>query len=223
LRNFLFFFKEVFVNVSERLKKVRGELSQQEFADQLGIKRSVIADLERGKTKKPSHLLLKEIERKFHINPEWMLHGTGEMYIRQTNHDNFSRDIAVPLYKGGAGGGVYNYDSRQFLLSLNPDMFPWVNAKNVVAIEVEGDSMEPALHNGDYIIVTPVDPSRRNEDGIYAIRIDETVKIKALQFKIDGTIKIISYNKSYEDEIYDPRQSQVDFEILGRMRLRVTR
>jgi phage repressor protein C with HTH and peptisase S24 domain len=102
-------------------------------------------------------------------------------------------------------------------------MFPWVNAKNVVAIEVEGDSMEPALHNGDYIIVTPVDPSRRNEDGIYAIRIDETVKIKALQFKIDGTIKIISYNKSYEDEIYDPRQSQVDFEILGRMRLRVTR
>jgi len=68
--------------LKERIKKIRKELdlTQQKFADRLGVKRNTIAMYEMGKTF-PSEQTTKSICREFNINEEWLRTGNGEMFI----------------------------------------------------------------------------------------------------------------------------------------------
>ncbi|MFN4134250.1 MAG: helix-turn-helix transcriptional regulator [Novosphingobium sp.] len=62
-------------------------------------------------------------------------------------------------------------------------------------IEVEGDSMEPTLRDGDEILV---DRARRAlRAGIYVIRLDDMLLVKRLEPGPAGTVRIISDNAAY--------------------------
>jgi len=149
------------------------------------------------------------------------LNKSGQSEVSETKKDQ-NVSLSVSLLQAGAGEGVYNFETQETLLSLNPTIFSRLTNQQLTAVEVMGDSMEPELHSGDYIIITPPSTERATEDGIYAIRIDGMVKVKALQFLLDGRIKIISYNRNYQEEIYDSTQTQIDFSIIGKMRMHLT-
>ena len=146
-----------------------------------------------------------------------------EKIIKDSTNIVQKDSISVSLLSAGAGTGVYDFDTQETLLSLNPKMFPTITSDNITAIQIDGDSMEPTLRSGDYILITPPTPDRQTEDGIYAIRIDGMLKVKSLQFLMDGTLKIISDNPKYSPELYDPKTSQIDFQILGKQRLTISR
>ncbi len=61
----------------ERLKKLRKELdlTQQEFADRIGMKRNTIANYE-SKRNKPSTAVISLICREFSVNEDWLRYGT---------------------------------------------------------------------------------------------------------------------------------------------------
>ena len=69
----------------ERIKTVRKDvgMSQNEFAEHLGVTRSVISNLELNRLAKPEQKtsLIKLISREFNVNEDWLLTGEGEMYI----------------------------------------------------------------------------------------------------------------------------------------------
>ena len=64
-----------------RLKQIRKalNLTQQEFADRLKIKRNTVATYETGKSN-PSDAAVSLICREFNIREEWLRDGTGEMF-----------------------------------------------------------------------------------------------------------------------------------------------
>lgn len=64
----------------ERLKKLRKalDLTQQKFADKIGMKQNTIAQYEIGRTV-PSDAIIFSICREFNVNEEWLRNGTGEM------------------------------------------------------------------------------------------------------------------------------------------------
>lgn len=66
----------------ERIKKVRKalDLTQQEFADRLCIKRNTVATYETGKSN-PSDAAVVLICKTFSINEDWLRTGEGEMFI----------------------------------------------------------------------------------------------------------------------------------------------
>lgn len=66
--------------MNERLKKLRKslDLTQQAFADRIGISRGNIAAYEVGKNA-ISDAVISLICREFDINEEWLRDGTGEM------------------------------------------------------------------------------------------------------------------------------------------------
>ena len=66
--------------IGERIKQVREScnLTQQEFADRLGTKRSNIGSYETDK-RTPSAVAIATICREFHINEAWLRSGAGEM------------------------------------------------------------------------------------------------------------------------------------------------
>lgn len=55
------------------------------FAKELKVSQQYISKLT--KTGTPSDILLEDISEKFGVNPEWLISGTGEMFIRfEENH-----------------------------------------------------------------------------------------------------------------------------------------
>ena len=66
--------------MNERIKKVRKalDLTQQEFAERIGMKRNSIALIEKGRN--TSDQTVFAICREFNVNEEWLRTGTGEMF-----------------------------------------------------------------------------------------------------------------------------------------------
>ncbi|MCR4895558.1 MAG: helix-turn-helix domain-containing protein [Lachnospiraceae bacterium] len=70
--------------MNERIKELRKalHLTQQEFADRLGIPRNNIAGYETGK-RSPSEAVLALICRVFQVQEDWIKSGNGEMFDRK--------------------------------------------------------------------------------------------------------------------------------------------
>ena len=225
------------MTIGARLRKIREDmgLSAKKFAENIGEKEYKIRDSELGKQKISSDLLEK-IGLSYGVNIDWLVTGKesgdssvssagepGLAYGNNTLSNNNSVGVSLVSLQAGAGDGIYNFETQKTLVSLNPNLFPFVSSGHSTAIEIMGDSMEPELRNGDYIVITPQEPDRNTEDGVYAIRIEGMLKVKSLHFKLDGTIDIISGNTKYPTENYNAETSQVDFQILGRKRLHLSR
>lgn len=67
--------------MNNRLKSLRKELglTQQEFADRIGIKRNAVTNYEVGRNA-PADMVVSLICREFNVNEEWLRRGVGEMF-----------------------------------------------------------------------------------------------------------------------------------------------
>ena len=73
------------MTVSENIKelRIRLRLTQQEFADKIGVKRNTVATYEMGRST-PSEAAIVLICREFGVRREWLEHGEGEMFVRRS-------------------------------------------------------------------------------------------------------------------------------------------
>lgn len=86
---------------NERLKEIRKLLNftQREFSDALDIKQGSYSDVERGKAG-ISAVLLKNLIRRFRINPLWLCEGEGEMFIDASNVISSGTSNPTPFLRG---------------------------------------------------------------------------------------------------------------------------
>lgn len=84
--------------MKNRIKEIRQsyELTQQEFADRLGIKRGTIANYELGRNE-PIDAVITLICREFRINENWLRYGTGDMKAETTQKQKLTRFFADVL------------------------------------------------------------------------------------------------------------------------------
>ena len=77
-----------------RIKEVRKNagLTQQEFADRLGISRSNIGNYESG-SRAPIDAAIKLICAKFNVNEVWLRTGEGEPYVQLSRQAEIARII----------------------------------------------------------------------------------------------------------------------------------
>lgn len=76
----------------DRIKKLRKalDLTQQKFADSLGIKQNTVASYEMGRIV-PSDSTIRLICREFDVNEQWLRTGEGEMFIVLDRDDQIAR------------------------------------------------------------------------------------------------------------------------------------
>ena len=74
--------------MNERIKELRKRLNltQQEFADRLSIKRGAVANYEVGRNT-PSDSVIALICREFNVSEHWLREGEGEMFLPQDDAD----------------------------------------------------------------------------------------------------------------------------------------
>lgn len=84
--------------MKDRLKKLRKELdlTQQAFADKIGMKQNTIAQYEMGRTT-PSDAIIFSICREFGVNEKWLRSGEGEMFEELTDQQKILKYTALLL------------------------------------------------------------------------------------------------------------------------------
>ncbi len=84
--------------MKDRLKKLRKELdlTQQAFADKIGMKQNTIAQYEMGRTT-PSDAIIFSICREFGVNENWLRTGEGEMFEELTEQQKILKYTALLL------------------------------------------------------------------------------------------------------------------------------
>ena len=181
-------------SIGGRLKALRAEATQEQFAITIGVVKNTIARYERDERTPDSAFLQKLFELGY--NPTWVLTGQGSMHggivdveepdtsrIKHTAPAEANDGEFVRIKRYGArlaaGNGQIGEDSeavdwlqfrRQYLdfIGLSP--------KNAAIVRIKGDSMEPMLIDGDTVMIdltdTTICPPARSFDRrrAYAIK-----------------------------------------------------
>lgn len=87
--------------MKNRIKKIRKtlDLTQQKFADRIGVKQNTVAQYEMGRNV-PVDSVISLICHEFDVNEKWLRTGEGEMYVEQSESKlDYSKiiDILVSL------------------------------------------------------------------------------------------------------------------------------
>ncbi|HWV53834.1 helix-turn-helix transcriptional regulator, partial [Pseudorhodoplanes sp.] len=105
---------------------------------------------------------------------------------------------AVPLIGFAEAGARGFFDDGGFPVGKGWDeiAFPSVNDEHAYALEISGNSMEPAYRKGDIIVVSPGAPVRRGDRVVVKTREGE-VMVKQLARKTAKTIELHSLNPDH--------------------------
>jgi phage repressor protein C with HTH and peptisase S24 domain len=121
------------------------------------------------------------------------------------NNDTPQNVVLIPFLsvQGSAGPGVSNGDveivdsipfSRMTLKRLG------VRPEHAHAITSRGDSMLPTIADGQVLLID-TGMRRIKQDAIYALSIDDDIRIKRVQRGADGRLTLKSDNPNYDPEI----------------------
>ena len=141
----------------------------------------------------------------YNQNPGSLVDSTDKYWIR------YYPEVSV-----SAGGGAYESDDSYESFEVPPYFINILggkdNLKNIDAINVVGDSMEPTLNSDNIIFIdkTKTDVSR---DGIYAFTTNHGLFVKRIQRRVDGQLDVISDNKDYPIQILEKQ----DINIVGKV------
>lgn len=141
---------------------------------------------------------------------------TGAMKVASVLRSGLAEWADVPRLPLGASAGPGAHPTEEIPSGRLRFSNRWLKEQGLEpvmlsVIEVEGDSMEPTLRDGDEILVdrTP----RPLRAGIHVIRLDDVLLVKRLESGPGGTLRVISDNAAY------PRMERPvqDVEIVGRV------
>lgn len=195
----------VLSDVGERVRLVRKllNLTQKEFADRLGLSRSLIAEIEAGR-RQPKERTLRLIAYTFRISFTWLKEGKGEIFVKHDEVEEVEL-IKLPVISAvGAGGAMYTSDYELVVRSSIPH-------DRLKAFRVKGDSMEPTIQDGWLVVIDEED--KELQDGrIYLIAEQNNgLRIRRLR-KVDGVWWLFPDNPEYPLERLTP-----DLWIVGRV------
>jgi phage repressor protein C with HTH and peptisase S24 domain len=123
-----------------------------------------------------------------------------EVFVELLNSGGGPAARAVPLIGfAEAGAGGY-FDDGGFPVGEGWDeiAFPAVSDAHAYALEVSGQSMEPAYRDGDVILVSPSAPIRRGDRVVVKTRNGE-VMAKELKRRTAKSIELCSLNADHAD------------------------
>lgn len=86
--------------MNERIKELRKALglTQQKFADAIGVRQNTVAQYEIGRNQ-PIDTVITLICREFNVNEEWLRNGKGEMFQPKSRNEELF-EFAVKVAEG---------------------------------------------------------------------------------------------------------------------------
>ncbi len=208
-----------FLDIVEEIKSVVStefngkKMYDKDVADILGISQMNFATMKK-RNKVPFGELLDFCALKS-ISINWLLYGQSpESLVAATNR--FFMVRYFDQISASAGGGADSDDVENQMIQIPQEFVMMLGGerelKNIEAINVTGDSMEPTFSYNDVVFV-----NRAKTDlargGIFTIRTEAGLFIKRVQKRLDGRVDIISDNPVYSTQTLH----QNEIEVIGRV------
>lgn len=146
-------------SVIQRVKDVIAskELSPRSFAERINFNYSTLNNYLTGRRTNINVDLVKSIVSSYDdINPDWLLTGSGEMYLSDTLSTTENKDARlVPLLPVAAQGGTLN----DFVVSVKASECEKIISpiRDVdYAMSISGDSMAPEYPSGAHVLIKKI-------------------------------------------------------------------
>jgi transcriptional regulator with XRE-family HTH domain len=182
--------------------------------------------------------LAASFARKAHVPVEWLLEGgdlpSGDAPVRQKLPDTIDKapdrlptrdasfdddaadlrvlDLSLPM---GPGAEIDDY-IEETSMKMDVGLLRALTRSSPERLRIlkgVGDSMEPTITSGEWVIIDTTYNRLDFEDKIWAVRIRGNGAIKRLRSAPQGQVRIISDNPKLENDIADME----DIAILGRV------
>ena len=143
--------------MNKRLKKLRKtlDLTQQEFAEKIGIKRNSFANYETGRNT-PIDAIIVSICREFNVNEDWLRNGNGDMFLPVDRENEISR-----MVKGLLSEETNSFKSRFITMLAGLSSSDWERLESEAKKLLDAD-MEIAATNFKALTVEEAEASYIN-------------------------------------------------------------
>lgn len=186
---------ERFDSFMKRLREATTITSQANLAKTLSISRAAITQ-----AKKNDSIPIKwitELSRLHNVNLDWLGKGTGPKILSQNNYHEIFQQVPKVKARLSAGGGSFETEPEiEEFYSFRKD---WLSRKgqpkDMVLMDIFGNSMEPELKDGDTVLI---DQSQKAvlAGAIYAVGLADTIVVKRLE-KRPKELVLLSENERY--------------------------
>ncbi len=206
------------------------QINGKELSILTGLTTAAISQYKTGKILTLNAMAAQKIADALGVNVEWLVTGEGNMIKPNIiSLDNADSDklpagfVHIPEYKICFGAGEAEEPTYEEIQDCVPAYFRssffsdrGINPKNCKRFKVIGDSMIPLINSGDYITVdcTPKDYIENNQ--IYALVFDHSLRVKRL-IKSFKTLTIRSDNSIYPDEVLTLEEAAQMIHIIGKV------
>jgi phage repressor protein C with HTH and peptisase S24 domain len=208
--------------VGPRIEAVRGKLSRRAFAARIGMPSAAtsLVRYESGEREPPADLIAA-IVRALDVDPRWLLTGDGPVPVSVADaplvpsaapavEDDVVRvPLMAPRVGAGEGDDAEDAVLGHFAIDAQvvaPLRYPRSSLRAAV---VRGDSMEPALSDGDVVLVARDSAAR---DAICVVVVDGDVRVKRVQSLGPESMRLVSENPRYAPREVGPAD---DVRVIG--------
>nr|WP_321270504.1 helix-turn-helix transcriptional regulator [uncultured Tolumonas sp.] len=204
-----------------RLRELIGDKSARAFAMEADVAETTLRQYLSGRSE-PTMTNLRKICSYCDCSLDWLVNGTTAQPIEFLSNNDFDEEYAlIPGYhiqvSAGHGAGLNGETVKRHLAFRRKWLkFRGLDINRLAVVFAKGDSMEPTIHSGDSILI---DTSRNQvEDGsIFVLRLGDDLYAKRLQKSYDGSITIISDNKTDYQPLVVPADQLYNLAVIGKV------
>lgn len=140
------------------------------------------------------------------VSLDWILFGqdhASNVSLAANDDDDY---VSVPMYDVAASAGYGSFFSDEQIVDRLHYLGSWIRdeglyPKDLAVITITGESMSPTLNTGDAVLVNM---AQKKGDGVFLLRVGDALRVKRLQWLLDGAIRVISDNPIYPQEVLQP-------------------
>ena len=203
--------------IVDRMKEVVGVSKDVELADAIGASRST-PGVWKIRDRIPFAECM-EIAEKHGVSLDWLVLG------RMPGGEEPGADAKASNRDDGSASAYVEFpafDMPSFLDTDSPQQWvklpaAWIeregfSATETIAMRYVGNNMAPTINEGDVMIV---DRRPRDVDGVFVMRLGDSIRIKRVQRMQGGGLHLLNDNPNYETEMLDADQARTAVEFIG--------
>ncbi len=218
----------------KRFTDIRRDLgyTQVEFAALLGVSNTT-ADIERGRTKL-SGKVVSELLKQFRINPLWLFGESEQQYLETSNTSVIPKVVTVNAEQNdnmvlvnakAAAGYPQNIADTSWYQQLPAFDLPIPEFRNATyrGFQVEGDSMLPNLHPGEWVLARAIEHiDHVSANKMYVVVLQDSIMVKKIEKRPNSNnLTLVSLNETYPPYDIKPFQIQEIWEVSSKITFNV--
>lgn len=208
-----------------RIKELRLNvgLSQEKLGQMVGVSKQAIYNYETGRAR-PSLKTSQRMAKLFSVDVNYLLgivdkrENSGFENVYKAGYENaMVENKLIPVYSNlSCGMGTWVDEMPEDTIRLPHDMVK--SSVNLFANRAEGDSMEPGISNGDYLIFEQCEDIPSGKVGSFSL--NDQYYCKRLEKMPNGDVFLFSDNRKYQPILIHPEDN---FRQLGILKAKISK